>query len=166
MEALRAYIAELDTNLVDWASGGLLTDPKKRLTSDWPLSTLESALFVTCAYLLFIAGFAWVTRSRYGTKEPPSQLGKSVIGKVRDEPIVLFQMVYNLIQVAFCAYMVFEAARQFVLRGFSAPFCNAFEPLDAKKSLGMARVLHIFYLVGIVYSLSFTHSLTHLPVTL
>ena len=70
--------------------------------------------------------------------------------KVRDEPIVALQMVYNLVQVAFCAYMVFEASHQFVLRGFSGPFCNAFEPLDSTKSLGMARVLHIFYLTKVL----------------
>ena len=143
MQALRTKIAELDHYLVDWASSGQLSDPKQRLTSGWPLASLESALFVSSAYLVFIGAFAWVTRRRYGPKEPPRQPGKSVLAKVRDEPIVAFQMVYNLVQVAFCGYMIFEAARQFVLRGFTGPFCNAFEPLDASKSLGMARVLHV-----------------------
>ena len=78
MESLRSQIADLDHFLVDWASGGVLADPKHRLTSRWPLSTLESALFVACGYLIFIGAYAWVMRKRYGAKEPPRQPNKSV----------------------------------------------------------------------------------------
>lgn len=149
LKSTRQHIVDADAFLVDWASGGVLADRAVSHTASWPLSSLESVLLVSFGYLFTIFLFASIMRSIYGTKDAERVLGKSIKQKLTDEPIVAFQLVYNAIQVAFCGYMVYEAAHQFILRGFGSPFCNSFEPTE-EKSLGMAKVLYIFYLTKVL----------------
>jgi 3'-phosphoadenosine 5'-phosphosulfate sulfotransferase (PAPS reductase)/FAD synthetase len=66
----------------------------QRATKDYPLTSLHDALLITGVYLLIVI----YGISRYESKERESKK-VSLFQSFIDEPIKIFQVVYNIVQV-------------------------------------------------------------------
>lgn len=135
--AVPRFVNQLSDSILLWANPSLSNE--NRVTKDWPLVSLGSALAVVVAYMVFVGIGKFVMQSIYGSTEAPSYKG-GVLQKFKKEPILLLAAIYNPAQVILCAYMIYAAVVEYIRVGYK-PICNAF---DATQS-GMASVLWIFY---------------------
>ena len=117
-------------------------DRDTRLTSNWPLVKLEYALATCFIYLGFISFMYAFQTCVYGEKEPPRTKYSNIWEKIEKEGvIVIFQLTYNITQVALCVWMVYEALRLTQVNNL-APVCNRIAVNDSK----MAALTWVFYL--------------------
>lgn len=132
-----ALVKELSTTILHFFNPQL--SDSERITKDWTLVSLSSALTIVIAYLLFVGIGTVILKAIYGKAEPPSFKG-GVIAKFKNEPILILAAIYNLTQVLLCAYMIYATVMEYIDAAYS-PICNAFN----SKASGMAKILWIFY---------------------
>ncbi len=95
------------------------------------LSDFTHAAAVVIAYLTFVFVGSIILKA----------IGLNKRGESPFEGIIMFQPLYNLVQVIACSYMMIRALEQAVFDKYSV-VCNAFDVNDSKMSF----VLHLFYL--------------------
>jgi elongation of very long chain fatty acids protein 4 len=142
-----SFVHWLDETVVGWANPEE-TDVAGRAHHTWALHSLHAALAITIVYLLFVYAALSIkadeeAASPKGSASPKSKpKPKSVVEKFRSGPALFVAMaIYNATQVALCVWMVASMLVEVRDRGFSAA-CNAYD----RDALGVARVLHVFYL--------------------
>eukprot|EP00051_Salpingoeca_urceolata_P006121 m.81401 g.81401 ORF g.81401 m.81401 type:complete len:333 (+) comp14692_c0_seq3:170-1168(+) len=129
-------------------------------TADRPFNRLEAALPLSLAYVAFVIVVGTLFRVVFGSAEGGSAAApaksnaskkkaaapqQSVAQKFASEPILILQMIYNLVQVVLCAYMCLAAVEQALKYKFGY-FCNSFVP----SRTSVADVVYIFYLSKIL----------------
>jgi elongation of very long chain fatty acids protein 4 len=132
-----AFISEISDAILEWANPRLSNTD--RVTKNWPLMSLGSALAVVFGYIIFVVIGTCFLKVIYGSREPATFRG-NVAAKFKKEPILLLAAVYNLAQVLLCSYMMYAAINEYIRSGYRL-ICNKFDP----SKTGMASVLWIFY---------------------
>jgi elongation of very long chain fatty acids protein 4 len=132
----------IDRSIAGAFAHPLLLDRSRRIMNDWPLVNLEYMLAVCFAYVGLIS-FLYVAQMIINDGKPAKSIkGEKLAAKIaREGPIVVFQLIYNAVQVGLCVWMVYEALRQHQIRGLKL-VCNAVDINDT----GMAYVTWVFYL--------------------
>jgi hypothetical protein len=131
-------INEAGETFLDFMNNDLPRATRKSVTAGLNFMDLEIALLFSLGYVLLVIG-GYLIKG----KEVKEEKAKSLAQKFSREPILYPMVVYNLVQVALCGYMMVTAALVALRRGFS-PLCNAFENEPTSKDL--VNVLHLFYL--------------------
>lgn len=120
-------------------------DVAARPTAGWPMTRFSDAAFVAVGYLLFVFTFAPLMKLIFGSAESQDSKSKSVLRKFLTEPVVIFQAIYNAVQVGLCGFMIYRAVEEYLAADY-VPLCNKFD----QKASGMASVVWIFYLSKIL----------------
>lgn len=138
MNSLVSQINEVGETFLDFMNADLPRSVRKSVTGGLTFMDLEIALLFSLGYVLLVIG-GYLIKG----KEVKEEKAKSLAQKFAREPILYPMVVYNLVQVGLCGYMMVTAALVALRRGFS-PLCNAFENEPSSKDL--VHVLHLFYL--------------------
>jgi len=143
-------INDLEVALIRWGNPKAL-ESRLPAEENWLLHRLDHTLLVLLAYVLFILfGFLFLYSRNNDKINPKLKTKPKVRQKCSKEPCVFPAMaIYNVVQVGLCAYMVVQAVKGKVDRGFGI-VCNAHELELDNASRGIASVLHVFYLTKVL----------------
>jgi elongation of very long chain fatty acids protein 4 len=142
--------------------------PANYATKGWAMTDLGDALLVVALYLAVVGYGLYMksTETKEDTENEKKKEGNS---------IWLFQIVYNVSQVALCGYMVYGAIATYIKQGLS-PICNPVDWDDADMGYWtwvfyMSKYLDFFDTVQIVVrrkwkQLSFLHVYHHVSILL
>jgi len=129
----KPFTDDLAVKITTWGTSPSLPGTA---TKGWLVSDLDIAIKISAGYLLLVAIGLLI-------KNPGEEEGK--VSPIIETPVKALQFIYNLIQCILCGYMIWRAIDQYIKLGYS-PICNPFNT----KEIGMASVLHIFYLSKIL----------------
>ena len=127
------YLAEAEAQILTFLNPELAATGSGSLTAGWLLVSLDAAVAVVAAYLVFVVVGSMVMR---------------VLPPAGGPMLTALMMAYNCSQVGLCFYMCVETVRQYFLLGYR-PVCNnelVLLPGRRFEPTGMSNVLWVFYL--------------------
>eukprot|EP00918_Siedleckia_nematoides_P081277 GHVU01178270.1.p1 GENE.GHVU01178270.1~~GHVU01178270.1.p1 ORF type:complete len:323 (-),score=52.31 GHVU01178270.1:563-1531(-) len=142
--------------------------PRQGLTKGWALTKGSDALMMVMTYAAMVAYGYFVVRPRSkqtspvadsptaaspassstidggGATDARGRKFTSVSEKFQQEPWLIVQSVYNVVQVVLCAYMSIEAAKLVLVDGYKFA-CNPFD-WQKPQSWRAVNLLFVFYM--------------------
>lgn len=110
------------------------------VTKDWPLTRLDHCLYVLAGYLVIVV-IGLINKANAGPAQKKAKKEKLPLAQaIAKEPIKIFQLLYNLVQVLLCGYMIVGTIMEYKRQDYKL-ICNEFRPKEA----GMAYFLWVFY---------------------
>eukprot|EP01066_Platyproteum_vivax_P015491 Platyproteum_vivax@DN6842_c0_g1_i2.p1 len=104
----------------------------------WPLSSFSEAVALSLAYVVLIAFLCLIMRNK---KSEEQCADLNIFQRIKKQPLMLFVVAYNLVQVGLCAWMVYTC----VLEAYNKNYVWSCNPFRIREP-GMARIVWIFYL--------------------
>lgn len=159
MERTNWIAKNLESLLSNWASDDIknqalamekviveFVNPDTKLikppTSEFLMAGFLPAASLTAFYLITIISLSILIKSLFPVKESKTVPKKlSVSEKFRKEPILIIALIYNVIQVVLCSYMVIRALYVAYDNNYTL-VCNKFDLADDS----MGKVHWVFYM--------------------
>jgi len=129
----KQYSDIFSDSLLTWATS---PNAPGKVTKGWLVSDFDLAL-------KFVGGYFLLVSIGLFLKKDGEEEGK--VSQIVETPVKGLQVIYNLAQCILCSYMIWRAIEHYRRKGYSI-VCN---PFDVNE-VGMAEVLHIFYLSKIL----------------